>query len=126
MRYTVKHVTRFVYEQPITESVMEVRMQPLSDNSQRCLHFGLTTTPSARVMMYNDHDGNVVHHFNIPARHSRLTVTASALVECEAPPRVPFRLGPGAWTALDQMTASGEHMEWLAPSTFARSNELVD
>ena len=73
MRYTVRHVTRFTYETPITESVMEARMQPRSDGLQRCLRFALTTTPAARVMMYQDHDGNVVHHFDIPARHSRLT-----------------------------------------------------
>ena len=39
MRYTVRHVTRFTYETPITESVMEARMQPRSDGLQRCLHF---------------------------------------------------------------------------------------
>ena len=40
MRYTVRHVTRFAYESPVAESVMEVRMQPRSDGRQRCLHFG--------------------------------------------------------------------------------------
>ena len=45
MRYTIRHVTRFTYEAPITESVMEARMQPRSDGAQRCLHFGLSTTP---------------------------------------------------------------------------------
>ena len=33
MRYTVRHVTRFTYETPITESVMEARMQPRSDGA---------------------------------------------------------------------------------------------
>ena len=36
---TIRHVTRFVYDQPITESVMEARMQPRSDDTQRCLRF---------------------------------------------------------------------------------------
>ena len=52
---------------------MEARMQPRSDGQQRCLHFGLSTTPASRVMIYQDHDGNIVHHFNIPGRHARLT-----------------------------------------------------
>jgi transglutaminase-like putative cysteine protease len=52
---------------------MEARMQPRSDGQQRCLHFGLSTTPASRVLTYQDHDGNSVHHFNIPARHGRLT-----------------------------------------------------
>jgi len=86
MRYSLRHVTRFSYETPITESVMEARMQPRSDGYQRCLHFALTPSPSARVMMYQDHDGNTVHFFDIPARHARLTLTAEALVECTPSP----------------------------------------
>jgi transglutaminase-like putative cysteine protease len=126
MRYTVRHVTRFTYDGPVSESVMEVRMQPRSDALQRCLQFTLTTTPGARVLMYNDQDGNAVHHFNIPARHQRLSVTAAALVECDAPKPLPHRLGPGGWTKLEAMVASGEHHEMLAPSTFVvRSDHLT-
>ena len=33
MRYSIRHVTRFTYESPITESVMEARMQPRTDNA---------------------------------------------------------------------------------------------
>ena len=126
MRYTVRHLTRFTYESPVTESVMEVRMQPRSDGTQRCLHFSLTTTPASRVMMYQDHDGNIVHHFNVPARHARLTVTAEALVECEGPPPLPFRLGPRAWHALDAITDSGEMLDFMSPSAFARFSPRLE
>jgi transglutaminase-like putative cysteine protease len=126
MRYTVRHVTRFAYESPITESVMELRMQPRSDGSQRCLHFGLATTPATRVMLYQDQDGNTVHHFNIPARHEWMTVTAEAMVECLAPPTLPHRLGPRAWADLDALAAGGEYWESLAPSTFARPTPPLD
>ena len=95
MYYTVRHVTRFVYDEPISESVMEARMQPRSDGLQRCVQFGLTTTPSSRVMVYQDHDGNIVHHFAIPARHSRLTVASEALVECLPAPLIRTTSGPG-------------------------------
>ena len=40
MFYTIRHVTRFSYELPITESVMETRMQPRSEGPQRCVRFG--------------------------------------------------------------------------------------
>ena len=62
MRYSIRHITRFTYESPITESVMEARMQARTDTLQRCLQFTLLTTPSARVMTYRDHDNNLVHH----------------------------------------------------------------
>lgn len=126
MRYTIKHVTRFSYDTPITESVMEARMQPRSDGVQRCLRFGLSTAPASRAMMYQDHDGNIVHHFNIPGRHARLTVTAEALVECDAPPVLPAAIGPDGWDRLDAMTATGEHWDSLAPSQFARRTPLLE
>jgi len=124
MRYTIRHSTRFTYESVISESVMEARMQPRSDGAQRCLRFGLSTTPNSRVRVYQDHEGNVVHHFNVPGQHSRLTVTAEALVDCG----VPFTEGlpVGTWTDLDTQTASGEFWECLNASAFTPRTELLD
>jgi transglutaminase-like putative cysteine protease len=126
MRYTIRHVTRFAYEAPISESVMEVRMQPRSDGVQRCLHFGVTTNPATRVLMYQDHSGNMVHHFDIPGIHEHLTITAESMVESEEPDELPHRLGPRAWAELDQLAASGELWEYLAPSAFAKRTPLLD
>ncbi len=120
MHYTIRHVTKFSYESPISESVMEARMQPLSDSRQHCIRFGLSTTPVSRVRMYQDPDGNMVHHFGIPGRHSRLTVTAEAFVECTPPPDLPATLGPDAWKGLDAATAAGEFWDVLNPSPFAK------
>ena len=125
MRYTVRHVTRFTYETPITESVMEARMQPLSEGPQRCVRFGLSTTPQARVRMYADPEGNIVHHFNIPGRHTRLTITAEALVECATSAQLPERLDPDAWQLVDCQTASGEFWELLHDSPFARQTSFL-
>ena len=58
-------------------------------------------------MMYQDHQGNVVHHFNIPGRHTRLTVTAEAVVDCAPLPDLPDALAPGAWERLDASAIGG-------------------
>src|SRR5262245_13328603 len=126
MQYTIRHVTKFTYDEPISESVMEARMQPRSEASQHCLRFGLSTTPSSHVRMYQDPDGNIVHHFNIPRRHSRLTVTAEAFVEVSAPQPLPAELGAGAWERTDVETAAGEFWDSLNGSPFARRTELLD
>jgi transglutaminase-like putative cysteine protease len=125
MHYTIRHITRFTYETPISESVMETRMQPRSEGSQRCLHFGLSTLPASRVLMYQDHEGNAVHHFNLPGKHSRLTVTAEALVECGKPPALPDALDASSWEALDTLTARGEFWDVMNPSAFASTSPLL-
>jgi transglutaminase-like putative cysteine protease len=126
MYYTIRHITRFVYESTISESVMEARMQPRSDGTQRCIQFGLTTNPTSRVMVYQDHDGNIVHHFNLPGRHSRLTLSAEALVECGPAPLTPYALEQDAWDEVDAIGASGEHWEFLEPSPFVTPTPLLN
>src|SRR6266550_2225148 len=125
MFYSIRHVTKFSYDKPISESVMEVRMQPRSEGVQRCQHFGLSTIPASRALMFQDHDGNIVHHFNIPSRHSWMLLTADALVECTPLPELPQALGPYAWSSLDSLTASGEFWEMMSPSAFARPSQLL-
>jgi transglutaminase-like putative cysteine protease len=122
MFYTITHVTRFSYETAISESVMEARMQPRSEGPQRCIRFGLSTQPAARVRMYQDHDGNTVHHFNIPGRHSRLTVKAEALVE-----HVPGTgdMPDGSWAMLDDRVRTGDFWETLNSSPFTGRTPLL-
>ena len=35
--YSIRHLTRFRYSSPISESIMEARMNPRSDTHQHCL-----------------------------------------------------------------------------------------
>jgi transglutaminase-like putative cysteine protease len=123
--YSIRHVTRFRYSAPISESVMEVRMQPRTEAAQRCLSFNLSINPRARVMNYRDHLGNNIHHFDIPGQHTRLVVTAEALVEMGTFPALPDALSTDAWAALDQAVDEGDYWEFLMPSHFATSTALL-
>ncbi|MDX2149446.1 MAG: transglutaminase family protein [Bryobacteraceae bacterium] len=120
MYYSIRHVTRFRYSQPISESMMEVRMQPRTEGPQRCLQFHLAVKPKARVMVYRDFLGNHVHHFGVPGAHRDLSVIAEALVEVRGENEWPSALSPGDWDELDRLAREGDYWEALAPSTFAQ------
>lgn len=123
--FAIRHLTRFRYTAPITESVMEVRMQPRSDGVQRCLEFYLYTDPLSYVLHYRDYHGNTVHHFNVPERHAQLTITAEAVVQISPMPALPETLGADVWDALDTSAAQDEHWDMLAPSRFAHPSTLL-
>src|ERR1017187_4825530 len=55
--YSIRHLTRFRYSEPISESIMETRMHPRSDSHQHCLTFTLSVSPRCRVFTYRDHLG---------------------------------------------------------------------
>ena len=125
MYYSIRHKTRFRYSAPVRESFLEVRMQPRSEEAQRCIEFKLITTPTAHILNYRDYLGNSVHHFDIPAPHKQLTVTAGALVEFSSPAELPIALEPAAWDALDTLARSAELYDFLAPSRFASFTPLL-
>jgi len=125
MHLSISHVTKFRYSAPITESVMELRMQPLSEGPQRCLKFDLNLRPQARVSSYRDHFGNVVQHFDIPGRHLQLVINAKSLVETLPHPETPEALAPEAWDELDATVGEDDYWDMLMPSRFARQTELL-
>jgi transglutaminase-like putative cysteine protease len=125
IQYLIRHTNRFSYSAPISESMTEVRMQPRGDGRQRCLRFELTTQPRARVFAYQDPLGNVVHHFDVPSRHSRLWITADAVVDMSPAPGVPESLPDSAWDELDALAASGRRWHSLQFSQFARETDLL-
>jgi transglutaminase-like putative cysteine protease len=117
--YSIRHLTRFRYSRPISESIMETRMHPRSDALQHCLAFSLSVSPRCRVFTYRDYLGNNVHHFDIPGDHTQLIIVAESIVEQQTAPDVPAFLTPDAWRALDDMVQSGDYSEMLLPSTYA-------
>jgi transglutaminase-like putative cysteine protease len=125
MRYTVYHLTHFRYDAPVSESVMEVRMQPRTESVQRCLRFELATTPRSRVFAYQDPEGNVVHHFDVPARHRELTVVAESVVEFVSDIAIPERGDPAMWAILDEEGTRERFFEFLEPSHFAKPTESL-
>ncbi len=117
--YSIRHLTRFRYTQPVSESIMEVRMHPRSETSQHCLSFTLSVSPRCRVFAYRDHLGNNVQHFDIPGEHSQLVIIAESVVEQQLFAPLPSFLSADAWQALDELVHSGDYWEMLLPSTFA-------
>ena len=125
--FSIRHLTRFRYDHPISESIMETRMHPRSDSHQHCLSFSLSVSPRCRVFSYRDHLGNNVQHFDIPGEHNQLVIVAESVVEVQEQPNIPSFLSPDAWSSLDNLIESGDYREMLLPSTFAlETPALVD
>ena len=119
MYYSIRHLTKFRYQTPVSESIMETRMHPRSDANQRCLTFQLSVTPRCRVFSYRDHLANHVHHFDIPGQHGQLVIVAESLVEMQPHLYPPASLPTAAWDELDLAVHEGDFWEMLLPSEFA-------
>jgi transglutaminase-like putative cysteine protease len=126
MYFSIRHLTKFLYSSAVSESMMETRMHPRSDQNQRCLTFHLSVSPRCRVFSYRDHLANQIHHFDIPGQHGQLVIVAESLVEVAPAPQIPTFLAHGAWDELDSMIEKGDYWEMLFPSEFATPTPALD
>lgn len=113
MYYSIRHVTRYRYDAPVRESVMQLFVQPKSDGLQRLSSFQIATSPRAPLHAYTDHFGNAVYHFDVPGTHHELTVEADAEVETFPRPSPPEWVDDSAWSTLASHQVQGDNFDFL-------------
>jgi transglutaminase-like putative cysteine protease len=127
MFYSIRHVTRFRYSQPVHESVMELRMQPRSEGPQSLRNFQILTAPRAQLFAYTDYHGNAVYHFNVLRAHEELRIDVQAVVEIAPRPAPPQATDPLEWQRYNSYNLSDEQFDLIEPSKFSKpSHALMD
>jgi transglutaminase-like putative cysteine protease len=84
MRFRILHRTHYRYAGTASESFMEARLTPVSDDRQRLISRKLVTTPPCNLHAYTDYFGNAVETFSIVQRHRSLVLVSRAEVETTA------------------------------------------
>ncbi|NJR20342.1 MAG: transglutaminase family protein [Hyphomonadaceae bacterium] len=126
MRLEITHETRYFYSDFVRESVMELWLQPLVLPLQRLVGFEIVTEPRAKISTYRDWLGNIVYHFDLPEKHTDLTIRSRAMVETFSRSEpLPNRLEAGAWTHLRSPKIVGQFFDMLRPSHFVAVTDLL-
>jgi len=85
MHLQVEHRFAFEYDTFISESFLELRVQPKTTPQQAVASFELAVGPPTSVHRYRDWNDNLTHHFTITKFHDRIAVSARSLVETRLP-----------------------------------------
>jgi transglutaminase-like putative cysteine protease len=80
MLLEIEHRFAFDYDAYISESFIELRVQPKTTGDQTVTSFVLAVGPPTRVYRYLDWNDNVTHHFTITRFHDRIEVSGRSLV----------------------------------------------
>ena len=118
MRFRIKHVTRYVYEQPASHSHNDVRLAPLDGPDQKRIAFRLDVTPAAEIAEYRDAFGNLTHSIDIRPPHTELVISSSSVVDRFVVPAQPSdRITIHDYLAGDAVRMK-EYGEFLNPSRY--------
>ncbi len=125
MLFRIKHVTRYIYEQPAFDSRNIVRLAPIDAPDQRRLAFNLEVTPAAAVVEFSDAFGNLAHSIDIHPPHTELVISSTSVVDRIVPPAPP----PAPIAIRDYLTGdtvrTKEYAEFLNPSRYVPFSERL-
>ena len=81
MLLSISHRTKLNYSVAISESVMEMRAMPRTDEHQVLRWFDIQALPSAKACQHTDWLGNTVIQFSLHTAHRQLIIASRCLVE---------------------------------------------
>ncbi|MDX2052129.1 MAG: transglutaminase family protein [Polyangiaceae bacterium] len=109
----IKHLTELTYSEPITETVMEVRMTPRNDAHQVRRAFRLEVGPSATPFEHTDWLGNRVQQFSILPPHDKVVILARSVVDTQPRHSVLADVNRGSVPPLDHRI--GDYLRFTGP-----------
>ncbi|GAC1465469.1 MAG: transglutaminase family protein [Isosphaeraceae bacterium] len=123
MLLRIQHETTLSYSAPVTETVLEVRMAPPSDEDQTAPIYRLEIRPRAPVTSFRDGFGNRVDLFNVATPYRELVIQATSFVRTHRRPGM-SRLERVGWPLEEPIAI--EAVEFLQPSPLVDRSEALE
>jgi transglutaminase-like putative cysteine protease len=125
MIFRIKHVTRYIYEQPAYHSHNIVRLAPIDAPDQKRLEFHLDITPSATISEFRDSFGNLAHSIDLQPPHKELIISSTSVVErLMLPVPSPHRVSIRDYLANDSARME-KYAAFLNPSRYVPVSERL-
>ena len=122
MHFSIRFLTEYAYDAPVTDNLNALRVRPATTSSQRCDEFTVRIDPEARVGRHSDYFGTEVLEFGIVRPHTRMSIDVRARVVTAEPPDPP----DVDWPALDTEAYAEAAGEYLLPAIDEPQNGTVD
>jgi transglutaminase-like putative cysteine protease len=72
--FNIHHITHYEYDRPVKESVNQIRIFPVENDTQQLTAFELSITGKPKVDVFTDYFGNKVGDFTVLAPHTSLSI----------------------------------------------------
>ena len=122
MRFSIRYLTEYRYDAPVSDSQNALRMRPATTPTQSCEQFAVRIDPETRIGRHVDYFGTEVVEFGIARPHDHLTIDARARVATDPPPAAPRE----AWAALGTEAYAEAAGEFPLPAEDAPPNGALD
>jgi len=125
-RHRIRHITKYIYPAPVTDSANQIMLYPVNDARQTVKHHELAITGRPAVEAFADYYGNTVGTFSIIRPHHELVIDSTVEVEVEptAPPADDGRAS-AQWEALKAVQGTSPYLDFLFQDRCASREEIL-
>jgi len=88
MKYDIKHITVFRYEDMVEQSLNQIRLKPRNTECQRLISYNLKIAPMSMTKEYIDIWGNTIESFFIAEKHNELVIISNSIVSVQRAPYI--------------------------------------
>jgi transglutaminase-like putative cysteine protease len=124
-RFTIRHITRYSYEEPVRDSANQVILFPLRDEYQEVTKQELQVTGDPQVEIYKDYYGNDIGSFSYADPHTELIIDSRIEVTVIAK-AMPGDTEPKEkqWQELQQLKSTYPYIDFIKQELFAADDEV--
>ncbi|PZP52599.1 MAG: transglutaminase family protein [Pseudopedobacter saltans] len=79
--YNITHVTQYIYDAPVIDSINQIKIYPFHGGDQNVIHQDVTITSDPSIHFFLDYWGNRVGVFSITEPHTTMTIDSKIIVQ---------------------------------------------
>jgi len=103
--FKIQHITKYQYDEPVKESINEIRIFPYQCAEQEVLQHNLIITGNPVVHTFSDYWNNITGTFNLLLPHKQLVIESKLIVRTTAASEVELKNNFG-FAELEKETGS--------------------
>lgn len=119
-RFSIRHITRYRYEEPVRDSANQIMLYPLRDAFQEVSRHQVIVSGDPAVFLYEDYYGNQIGTFSHPHPHQTLEIDSRLWIATKPRP-LPEDVKPAAELWLELATVAGQppYLDYLLQEHFS-------
>jgi transglutaminase-like putative cysteine protease len=123
--FKIQHITRYLYDRPVRESVNQIKIFPPSSQTQELLSQELHISEDPIIHKFHDYWGNLCGYFSLSQRHETLNIDSRIIVKTIHRDLDEQMSLPDDWELLNQEINSSILLQDVAQKESIRSQEKI-
>lgn len=124
--FKIQHITKYQYEEPVKESINEIRIYPYHCREQEVLQHNLTITGNPIVQTFSDYWNNIVGTFNLLPPHKQLIIESKLIVRTIAPEEIQLNSNAGFTELQKEVESELRLLELSRPDQIENTDAISD